>query len=419
MDSEAIKLHKNNANNWNVPAINREIDVKFIDNSLHISCDIDKNNKYYIVSDSKGFAKPPLKDNLYSITPNTYYRLCLDLEIVESMPQIQLWVIEYSDDERIQHSNAILKNGTNEIVFLSSNKSKSFKIAFRLSSKGKANISNLVLSKIDKEIVFEPDYTLLKRDKMLPSYEMYEGENLVFIVGAPRSGTTWLLNLLSENQDVTAATEENLNIVIKPRPTLETNIFNPNRSFSDEEIKEKFYNLSSNNLGKVIVEKTPVHLLYVDRIKNIFPKAAIVLIERDGRDVVTSLLEVGRDPNAWWKGAPKVFDKAVVLWKKYAIKAQQIKKDKTISYYIKYEALLDDTEKELNYLYQSLGISQCTSQQIVACEKGKKIPIKGVFREGKAQGWKRYFLAEDINIFKHIGGYLLIESGYEKNNLWR
>lgn len=38
--------------------------------------------------------------------------------------------------------------------------------------------------------------------------------------------------------------------------------------------------LAQGHTGEVVVQKTPVHLLLVDRIRRIFPRAAPVLIER-------------------------------------------------------------------------------------------------------------------------------------------
>jgi hypothetical protein len=70
--------------------------------------------------------------------------------------------------------------------------------------------------------------------------------------------------------------------------------------------------------GRVIVEKTPAHLFHTKRIRHVFPQAAIVLVCRDGRDVVTSLIHIGRDPDAWWKGAPNTIEKATILWVRYA-----------------------------------------------------------------------------------------------------
>jgi len=406
-------------NSWSLLKNNNQLNMIYTSSEqLHIVCNLDKDDQNYIISESGSFQNPPTDTKKYSVLPNTSYEISTVLKTLTKLPNVQLWIIEYSDEKRLAHSNIILKEGNNILEFTSSPETTCYKIAFRFSGKGEIEIDPIKFVEIKKdEIKFGAKLKTLKRERTLPPLSKYQGENLVFIVGAPRSGTTWLLNLFSEKQNVIAATEDNLDAKINPRPTLETNIFNKNRPFTDAEIKEKFYMLSKKNPNKVIVEKTPVHLLYTKRQKKIFPKSVIVFIERDGRDVVTSLLNVGRDPNAWWKGAPKTIEKAILFWKQYADAARESKKG-DISYILRYEELLKNTETELNNIYSKLGLPSSIKEQIIACDKGKKIPIKGVFREGKSEGWKRYFTKKEIEVFKKMAGDLLIESGYEKDNSW-
>ena len=224
--------------------------------------------------------------------------------------------------------------------------------------------------------------------------------------------------MLNNHPDIVAATEENLSAKFNVGPTLETNIFNKNRPFTDNQIKQKIFLLSQNNSFKIIVEKTPVHIFYVDRQRNIFPKAAIILMERDGRDVVRSIVKVERDPKSWWQGAPDSIETATALWKKYAEESIRCRSTHN-PYCIRYENLLSDIHEQLSSLLGILGLStDYIESQIAACAYGKNIPIKGVFRDGKSGGWKSDFTDDDIRIFKEISGNLLKRLGYETDDSW-
>jgi glycosyltransferase involved in cell wall biosynthesis len=246
----------------------------------------------------------------------------------------------------------------------------------------------------------------------------YNGENLVFIIGPPRSGTTWILSLLKEHPDVLAATMDTLGVRVNDAETLETGIFLEDRGLSDSQIKERFFSLSQANPGKIIVEKTPIHTFYVHRIRSIFPLAAVLLVERDGRDVAASMVEVARDKDAWWRGAPKTVAEAAMLWRQYAEAALEV-----IERYkpclVRYEDLLNDPHAELKRVLSILGLGiEHADNHIEASRKGKNILIKGVFRKGLAGGWKHVFSKDDVETFKAVAGGLLLRRGYVQDDSW-
>ena len=256
------------------------------------------------------------------------------------------------------------------------------------------------------------------RSTELPKIDDYRGENLVFILGPPRSGTTWLLSLMKEHPQVAAATVDNLGVRLDDAETMETGIFLENRGLSDEQIAQRFHSLSEGNAGKIIVEKTPIHLFYADRIRAIFPRSALILVQRDGRDVVNSMLRVGSDSSSWWKGAPGDVEGASSLWLQYAEAALDFSGHHS-PLFVRYEDLLSDTEREMTRLLDALGMSTAdVLHQIEASRAGRNIPIKGVFRKGKRGGWQDYFSEQDVAVFKRIAGEMLIRLGYERDNTW-
>jgi len=257
------------------------------------------------------------------------------------------------------------------------------------------------------------------RETELPERKYYRGENLVFILGPPRSGTTWMLSLLKEHPDVVAATVDNLGMRINDAQTLETGIFLEDRGLSENQIRDRFYDLSTAHPGKVIVEKTPIHTFYAERIRGIFPLAVLLLVQRDGRDVVTSMLKVARDRNAWWKGAPGETADAAALWLHYAVAALACERQNA-TLTIRYEDLSSDPAGELKRILSALAMSTLhAAHQVEASRTGRNIPIKGVYRKGKTGSWREQFTARDVDVFKSIAGSMLILQGYEEDNSWR
>jgi hypothetical protein len=243
-----------------------------------------------------------------------------------------------------------------------------------------------------------------KRDQPRSMDDRFLGENLVFVMGAPRSGTTWVLKLLEEHPDVVAANVDNLGIRKSDARTLETGIFESD--VSDREIRRRFWSLAMRNDGKVVVEKTPVHLMHVDRIKRVFPRAALVLVRRGGRDTFASMLAAGRDEKSWWKGAPGTAREAAELWRDYAVAASRCEGcyDPLV---VRYEDLRRDPFLVVDGLYHALDLIEDTAatlRAVEACRNGKNIPIKGVFRRGQIGGWKDVLSGDDLETFEVVAG---------------
>jgi len=147
----------------------------------------------------------------------------------------------------------------------------------------------------------------------------------VFVVGHPRSGTTFLQLLISAHSNFSSGPETHLFQYILNPPVsdwkcskLNLNdldiIFKrfagkPSILFNDEfkkYLKEKalngetspafflhnimsyFAKINGDTEAKRWVEKTPKHLLYVPEILSMFPKAKVIILIRDPRGVVSS-----------------------------------------------------------------------------------------------------------------------------------
>lgn len=95
----------------------------------------------------------------------------------------------------------------------------------------------------------------------------------VFIVGCGHSGTTLMLRILGAHDKLFAI-------------DYETKAFQGNYPKMSQVIK---WNKIGKEQNARWVEKTPSHINYIKRILKLFPKAKIILMIRDGRDVTVSI----------------------------------------------------------------------------------------------------------------------------------
>lgn len=116
----------------------------------------------------------------------------------------------------------------------------------------------------------------------------------VFVVGVPRSGTTWVQNMLQAHPTLAG-------------PRVETSLFvSLEALWGNEAVAaaigrdalagaiRRFVSalFAAYAPPRRLVEKTPLHGEHVALIAAVFPDAAFLSVHRDGRDVVRSLLEM-------------------------------------------------------------------------------------------------------------------------------
>lgn len=362
------------------------------DGSLKVQSALEPSDKAYLRMGKQPFRRAG--DRAPKIAPDARYALNCDASSVAGRAALQLWWIEYdARGRRLKHDRQELHAGRNRLEVTTHARAARVRIALRVSEAGSAVVGSLTTERKASRVIGPP---ALRRRSATDDETAYRGENLVFVFGSPRSGTTWVLRLLSEHPRVVTATEANLGIETEKRATLETNIFNQDRPFTDAQIRRRFHRLSLKNVGRMIVEKTPIHLLFADRIREVFPEAAFVLVDRDPRDIVSSLVSVGRDPNAWWKGAPDTVPAAIRLWRRYAKAAQRVRQLHN-PWAVAYENLNGDPVGQLSALLAVLGLEIDAVDEIVdAAAGGKGIPIAGVYREGRVGAWRSDLSPEEI-----------------------
>jgi hypothetical protein len=273
---------------------------------------------------------------------------------------------------------------------------------------------------------------------------------LVFVVGCPRSGTTWVQVLLAQHPAVATAPETQifayyLDHFLRqwrherggPGRDYQGNA-GLSRLLSQEEFDElcrvtaRFVldKISAKNpAAGVVVEKSPKHALYVEWIQRIFPNAWFLHVVRDPRDTVASLLAAARDWGRGW--APKNAIEAARMWRAHVLAAQ--KGNGLTPHYreLQYETLQQRPVDEVRDLFAWLGIplEQSACQAAVeACElerlrketDGSTLPLpgsrspSGFFRKGAVGGWQEELSATQVRLVEHLCGDLMERFGYER-----
>jgi hypothetical protein len=157
----------------------------------------------------------------------------------------------------------------------------------------------------------------------------YDGHNLVFLAGCPRSGTTWLQRLLASHPKIHTGQESNVFTVhIGPQLQAWRKAAEPQYRgglglacyFTEEEflllLKTYLLRLLEPMVGhlapgELFLEKTPSNALFLPQIFELLPRARVIHVLRDARDVVSSLISGEAWLSSW---APDDVRRAAYMW---------------------------------------------------------------------------------------------------------
>ncbi|WP_347272945.1 sulfotransferase [Candidatus Kuenenia sp.] len=284
----------------------------------------------------------------------------------------------------------------------------------------------------------------------------YTGHNLVFIVGCPRSGTTWLQRLLACHPKIRSGQESDVfDMFIGPqlrawrycldykqsgRPVglssylRESEYLSALRQYMMNLLEPMIGNLQE---GEVFVEKTPSHALFIPEIMEMLPECKIIHVLRDVRDVVASLLAASKSWGQYW--APKDAHSAATMWVQHvqAVRDSTKKLSSTQFYELRYEDFVNDTENILIDVSSFLNLQWPSESLRIAIsdnrvEKAKKdggtpIPIRGELgsllgpvtkepegfvRKGQPGSWKDELSSQDLHAISRIAQATMLHVGY-------
>ena len=216
----------------------------------------------------------------------------------------------------------------------------------------------------------------------------------IFVVGSPRSGTTFLQGLLAAHSDVHSLPETFFFAKVQPRSWLKRTFLWPAikvrrhllefvaaigrddlSGMATIGLLQSDYHVPFVNLldflaveaGKSVwVEKTPLHLYCLEEIHRCVPDAVVVHIVRDGKDVVASLYNATRNnPQKWahlgrnikWKNwTGYSIDECVDRWNR-DISITEKYSNNSNHIIVRYEDLIEKREESLRSLCARLGLN--------------------------------------------------------------
>ncbi|MGV2829120.1 sulfotransferase family protein [Myxosarcina sp. GI1(2024)] len=130
------------------------------------------------------------------------------------------------------------------------------------------------------------------------------GERLIFVAGAPRSGTTLVQNMINSHPNICGGPEflflrEIINLRKKIHQNIERKILSELCSLEEADriicslIESFFLPLAERNNCQFYSEKTPENILVFPDLIELFPASYFIYVVRDPRATVSSLLQVG------------------------------------------------------------------------------------------------------------------------------
>ena len=196
---------------------------------------------------------------------------------------------------------------------------------------------------------------------------------LIFLVSAPRSGSTLLQSILSNNPFVATANEPWLlfHFIGFQNPHLFKASFNYELAYEAtarllqsterqdkvvEDLREFLYKLYSNliidNQARYILDKTPRYYEILPTIRSVFPNSKIILLKRNPLSVLNSIIETWGIDNM-----TQLYEyRRDLLVAPYLINQFENNVKEENCLVIKYEDLISDTEKEVFKIFNWLDI---------------------------------------------------------------
>jgi hypothetical protein len=212
----------------------------------------------------------------------------------------------------------------------------------------------------------------------------------------------------------------------------------------------------------IVGDKTPlVSADVISEMSEIYPEAKVIHIIRDGRDIAISMVHHrwnrARDEGGIYELDPdevrrreayrsgsggntqtgeglfteKMLTSMANGWREQIARSREDGRALLGANYteVKYEDLLERPEEEtrrlLEFLHADSGdevVRECVASASFenwtkGRERGQEDP-SAFLRKGVAGDWKNVFTERDKEIFKERAGDLLIDLGYEKDNVW-
>lgn len=250
----------------------------------------------------------------------------------------------------------------------------------------------------------------------------------VFILGCPRSGTTYLGTLLAELRDSTYIFEPQiLKYYVR---LLMQNRAGRVHALAVYKLGLRSLVLAGPGHGPRPIEKNPNHVFVVDQLLSMFPNARFVIITRDGRDVAVSLREkpwhradsvgVEREPAGYLSGPFPHFyiesdredeyrrtsdiHRCIWIWRRHQEVVEQLRqRDDLSQHHIRYEELVARPNETLEGLCDFLATSNDSQSAVLARAMTGRTSSVGRWRDALTDAELRTIDEEAGDLLRSLG----------------
>jgi hypothetical protein len=271
----------------------------------------------------------------------------------------------------------------------------------------------------------------------------------VFVVGHPRSGTTWTFEVLEAHPEAVGIFESWLfhdrlglaglydpaawdpETVVRNRAEIGRPLGLPallSRESMTADLRalaSRWYAQALAPGARFLVEKTPPHLFFANVIAEVFPDARFVEVIRDGRDAAVSTLAAvrGWNPRLSARGHQAGVRDVAREW------AGSIEAGRRQAglmgerwWQVRFEDLRRDFDATVAELFAFCGMP-CDGEVLAHVRTVTDLEGRGRgegrFRgAGRVGGWRTHFTLRDAWRFDRVAGQALVDAGYESDRGW-
>lgn len=269
-------------------------------------------------------------------------------------------------------------------------------------------------------------------------------KEFLFVIGSPRSGTSWLHQMLASHPLVVSTVETTMyakylapamNAWSREKANIDSGRWCKGipHLLTESEFEKCFHPLLEKCYAAMcakkpaathILEKAPENSLHVGLIRRFLPRAKFIHIIRDGRDVVCSMRNVkqrvGHQTEDIGEGS--------ATWVRFVSAARESLEHDPACMEVRYEELLAHGASLLKGIFEFCGVDADDEQvrQILANHNFEKMKTErptadpdkrikgseGHYYRGKVGTWKEELSDEELRVFATVGGEMLVSLGY-------
>jgi hypothetical protein len=287
-------------------------------------------------------------------------------------------------------------------------------------------------------------------------------QKLVWMFGSPRTGSTWLMQLLADAPGVGQIDEPYIPLHLVPMDhTVDAEYYehgvranDPNYFFARRyipEFKPELRELILNGFRRQLAElgQDPEQLRWLvikepngshaaDSVMSLFPESRMIFLLRDGRDVIDSLMDAMMSADSWWQ-KHQSSDKPQIaadrmgfihhntrLWLSRTRSTQRAFQmtGENRRFLVRYEQLLEDTQPLLEAMLRWLDVERGPEsvQDVVERRSFAAIPEdqKGPGKRARSANpgqWRERLLPAEIEVIEQAMGEKLRELGYPADEI--